>query len=107
MLGLLLLYYVGKAFYNLAIANNKNGWLFGILGVVVYYGGIFIGQVLIILVYTLWLKEDVEGLNNMLIALMSIPVGILTCWGFYALLKRSWTKPQRVFEENILDDDFK
>ena len=42
MLGLLLLYFVGKYFYNLAKEYNKSNWGFAILGIVVYYGGIII-----------------------------------------------------------------
>ncbi len=43
MLGLFLLYFIGKIFYQLAEAHNKNKWVFAILGVIAYYAGTFLG----------------------------------------------------------------
>ena len=42
MLGLLLLYWIGKYFYKLAEAYDKSKWGFTILGIVVYYAGIVV-----------------------------------------------------------------
>ena len=42
MLGLLLLYWVGKYFYKLAEEHDKSKWGFAILGVVSYYAGIVV-----------------------------------------------------------------
>ena len=40
MVGLILIYFTGKAFANLAEEYNKGKWLYGFLGVFSYYGGL-------------------------------------------------------------------
>ena len=42
MLGLVLLYWIGKYYYKLAEVYNKSQWGFAILGIVVYYAGIVV-----------------------------------------------------------------
>lgn len=42
MLGLSLLYFIGKYFYRLAEGFNKNKWYFAFLGNIVDYVGTFI-----------------------------------------------------------------
>lgn len=42
MLGILLLFFIGKYFYKLAEKFKKSQWGYTILGVVTYYGGTII-----------------------------------------------------------------
>ena len=50
MLGIVLIYWLGKYFYQLAEKYNQNKWLYAILGIVVYYvSQLFFGFVLGIL----------------------------------------------------------
>ena len=90
--GLLLLYFIGKYYFELAIKFNKNKWLYAILGVVSYYvfGLLF---TTIIMVLDIWLFEwgfDWEDKYGM--SLLVIPIGILSTWVLYSLLERKWEK---------------
>jgi hypothetical protein len=108
MIGLVLLYFVGKAFYNLAGEHNKSQWGFAILGVVSYYIGLFVGAFVIGIVYVA-MEADLEGTNDFLLGLMALPVGVLTCWGFYKLLEFQWSKTptfnsaEEVLDANLID----
>ena len=106
MIGLLLIYYVGKAFYHLAEEHHKNNWGFAILGVLSYYAGSFIGGIVLALLYEFYLSGSIEDVNNILLSLIAMPFGILACWGFYKILQRAWSKPATYSEsEDILDAD--
>ena len=91
MLGILLIYFIGKYFHELAQDFYKHRWLYAILGIVVYYasGGVF-GVVLGVLDLFLALNinwEDTFGIN-----LLSIPIGLLGCYVFYVMLKKKMAK---------------
>lgn len=112
MLGILLIYFIGKYFYDLALERGKTKtmqWVFAILGVVIYYVGSFVGGMLLgILGYAFgWF--DIETMNEFLISLMALPFGILASWGFYMILKKSWKSTDRetyIKDEDILDSNF-
>ena len=102
MLGILLIYFIGKRFYDLSVEYNQNKWLYAILSIVGYYG---IGALLLLLVMLLdmlvfnwgfdWEKSF--GMN-----LLIIPLGLLSVWGFYSLLKSRW-KTIVVVKDEIKD----
>jgi hypothetical protein len=104
MLGLILLYFAGKAYYDLAGTHGKSKWTFAIIGVVSYYAGLFLGGIGIAIVYEIVSPGSLENTNEMLLGIMAIPLGILTCWGLYKLLEANWTKARkRVMPDSILD----
>jgi hypothetical protein len=105
MIGLLLIYFIGKYFYDLAGQYKKSKWGFAILGVISYYLGILIGGAVIGLLFEFVLEIPVEGFSDIALGLMSIPMGILACWGFYKLLKSQWTKPSVSSSSDVLDKD--
>lgn len=85
MLGLLLIYFVGKYFYELAHEHDRSRWGFAILGVVVYY----VSQLMLgtILVSTLVLSgmEMTPG-TQLLMNVIAIACGVAGIWLFYFLL---------------------
>jgi len=93
MVGLVLLYFVGKAFYDLAGRNNKGQWLFAILGVGTYYAGLFVGAMIIAIVYELFIGS-IDEVNETLLGVLGLPIGVLSCWGFYRILKSRWAKKE-------------
>jgi hypothetical protein len=105
MLGLIWMYFIGNAFYKLAELHQKSKWGFAIVGVLSYYVGmaLFVGIAVIYLSLT-----DInafESTPEYMWDLIGIPIGLLSCWGLYRLLKNQWSKPQKVTGENILDAD--
>ncbi len=102
MLGLILIYFVGKAFYALAEKHGKQKWLYAILGVLSYYFGIFSAGIALGAVEAL--NPDIMlPDNDLVLSLMTLPVGVLFCWGFYRLLKYNWEKSKHNISEDLLD----
>jgi len=105
MLGIFLLYFIGKAFYNLAHEHQKNKWGFAIAGVVSYYAGTIFGEIVIAVVYELVLEKSIDSFPQVALAFMALPVGLASCWGFYSLLKRNWSKSSTVANNDALDGE--
>ena len=105
MLGILLIYFIGKRFYNLAQEWNKNKWLFAILGVVTYYAGMAIVLFLTGILMAFGILSSLENLPDMTLGIMAIPFGLLSCWGLYAILKRSWSRSAERSTSEMLDGD--
>ncbi|HEX9600776.1 MAG TPA: hypothetical protein VF985_04750 [Mariniflexile sp.] len=103
MLGILLIYFIGKRFYDLAEEYKENKWLYAILSVVIYYlsGIIILGAfaLLDIFVFSWGFNWD----SNYGINLLSIPIGLLTLWGVYTLLENQWKKTAVVIKDEIND----
>ena len=110
MIGLILVYFVGKAFYDLAGIHNKNQQLFAILGVGSYYGSLFIGGIIIAIGYEIFIGS-VEEVNETLLGFIALPIGVLSCWGFYRILKSNWEKKDiasgegEVLDASLIDDN--
>ena len=107
MLGLVLIYFIGKEFYNLAEQFGKSQWLFAVLGVLSYYLGTFIGGIVLYLGLDVFGGKPIEEINDLFINLLAFPFGAFACWLFYYLLKKNWSKPAsiEITESDILDDN--
>ncbi len=107
MLGLILIYWIGKTFYKLAGQHDRSEWGYAILGIAAYYGGQIVFAVLAVLSLSLD-ESDLEGGGELAISLIAIVVGALICWGLYKYLEKQWTKPalpDPAFDD-VLDSDF-
>ena len=105
MIGLLLLYYIGKLFYDLAQTHDKNKWLFAILSIVIYYAGLFIGGILVAIISQICFNYNSQNLNSMLIGIMALPVGILFVWLFHKFLIKKWSNRDYYEQSDILDEN--
>lgn len=103
MLGLVLLYWIGKYFYKLAEEYNKNQWGFAILGVVVYYGGILLFSVIIGVILEVFFPGVLDTFDETLFGFLMLPFGILSCYLLYKYLEKSWEKnkpnPNKLIDE--------
>ena len=106
ILALVLLYLVGKTFYTLAEKHNRNKWLFGFLGIASYYAGILIGSFGLGIVLGLTSPETLDTMSDTTATLIAIPIGVVSCWGFYRILKRSWSKLTTKVDNGTLDSGF-
>lgn len=97
--------WVGKKFYELAHEYDKNRWLFGVLGVVSYYAGFLVGSFILGIVLEITWPGYVETADERVLALMSVPFGVLGCWGTYKLLERSWSRSSEQVNSQTLDGD--
>ncbi len=90
MIGIILIYFIGKSFYALAVEHDKNKWLYAILGIVSYYAGTFLGGMIIAIVVELYSPGTIDSMNEMLLGIMALPIGLLICYLFHFILKRNW-----------------
>lgn len=102
MLGILLIYFIGKRFYDLSVEYNQNKWLYAVLSIVIYYAsGLIFGVVLALL--DMFFEWGIEWEDNFGINLLGIPVGLLAVWGFYLILESKWKKPAVIVKDEISD----
>jgi len=111
MLGLLVLYFIGRAYYDLAVTYDKKKWLFAIVGIITYYSGMFLGMVLLAVIDIISGLDYIEELDETLLALIAFPFGLLFCWWFYRFLKNKWSNVKTedisdILDSDILDNDF-
>ena len=104
MLGIILIYFLGKAYYDLAGQFDKTQWGSAIFGVITYYVGTFIIGVAIYVGFDLFSTEGI--VNEDVLSLMSVPGGLFACWAAYQLLERHWINEKESINSDILDDGF-
>lgn len=107
IIGLFLIWSIGRAFFKLARDREKNKWLFAILGVLSYYLGNVVGVIIIFVISDLFFSSyyNIESIDENLLGLIAIPFGILGCWGFYKILEKNWKTEDETYikDDNILD----
>lgn len=92
MLGLVLLYWIGKYFYKLAEEFEKSKWAYVILGIVVYYTGIILFGIIFMIIGEIISPGYVDTFNETLLGFMALPFGILSCYLLYKYLEKTWKK---------------
>ena len=90
MLGLFVIYFIGRSYYQLAKEHEKSSWGFAILGVLTYYSGSFLFGILIGITIEIVSPGTVSGMNEFVLGLIALPFGVLTTVGLYHLLKHIW-----------------
>ncbi len=105
MFGILFIYLVWKEFAKLAEMYQKKKWVYGLAGIASYYIGMFLFGIVFGIFTAYFYPEEFESYSDLQIGLMSIPVGLLVCWGFYRYLKAKWRKPVDGVADNLLDGD--
>lgn len=104
MLGLVLLYFLGRWLYNLAKKYEKPyKWLYALLAIVVYYA---VGIVAVLIIALFAMSDDMflSEENELLLSLLAIPFGVGGVWLLHFLLKRSWSR-QVVDSDELLDSE--
>lgn len=106
MLGLILIYTIGKWFATLAFDYNKNRWVYAILGIVTYYGGILIFGFLVGMLIAATGNTSLLELPAIVLSLMIIPFGLLAAWILRTSLQKHWEKQAEIIVSNpdLLDD---
>jgi len=106
MLGLLVIYFLGKAFYDLADQHKKHKWGNAIAGVAIYYLGTFLAAILI--GFGMEIKGVTTELNDFVLGLICLPFGLLSCWLFYRYKKqrfeRKFAGMSDTLDNDILND---
>lgn len=107
MISLALVYVAGRKFFDLAEEYHKNKWGYAILGSVIYLSGLFLFGFLLGLYAVLSNKLELIEEGNFLLNLLSIPFSALIVFGVYSLIKKNWSKANKVNEvSELLDENF-
>jgi len=103
MLGIFILYFLGKSFYDLANRYGKSKWGYAIGGIAMYYiSGLLFGIILAIGAEFTG-SNFIEETSEFLLNLIGIVIGLGTCFGLYTFLERNLTEKSKTVEENLND----
>lgn len=103
MLGLLLIYFIGKKFYELAEDYNKNKWLYAIGSVISYYVSGFVILGAIVLLDIFLFEWGINWEASFGVNLLAIPIGLLSVYLLYQFLESRWKKAQLIPIDEIND----
>lgn len=103
MLGLILLYWIGKKFYKLAAVYEKSQWGYTILGIVSYYGGTIVFGLIFGIIAEIVSPGYIDTVNDTMLGLAGLPFGVLSCYLLYNYLKKTWKKNDPRLNNNIDD----
>ena len=103
MLGLILWYFIGKYFYDLAEHHKKSKWGYAIFGIFSYYLGPIIFGLSLAVYSEINSEFDIESIDSLAIDLLSIPLGLLSCWITYVLLKKRFERKSNSVSGDMLD----
>lgn len=102
MLGIILIYFIGKYFHDLAKEFNKNKWMYAILAVVVFYAAQMVVGFILGLLFPEWFEMMDTG-TELALNLAGLPIGIGAVYVFYILTKKKWEKEKEQNSPNIED----
>jgi hypothetical protein len=105
MLGLFLIYFIGKSFFNIKEQSNRGKWGYAILGIVTYYGGAFVGAFILGIILTIYNPDAIDSIHDRVWDLIALPFGILACWGLHKYLKAKAEKSAVYNESDVLDEN--
>ena len=102
MLGILLIYFIGKYFYTLAGKYGKNQWGYAILGIASYYLGTMILGIILAIGFEIWSTTSIDEINDVVLNFIALPFGLISCYIAYKLLENHWKK-NVILEEDLFD----
>ncbi|MNU67258.1 hypothetical protein D3C71_565920 [compost metagenome] len=101
MLTIVPIYFVGKAYYELAKLHHRSAWGYAVLGACIFLGAQFVLGFLIGII--LMVTDANLDIPSFVLSLIAIVIGAASAYGIQNLLKRKWErKPKDEFSE-LLD----
>lgn len=102
MLGFVLLYFIGKPFYELADLYGKNKWGYAIGAIAVYYLATIMSSIIMGAFCEIIGSTFFEETNEFILNLIIIPIGIMACVALYYIVKKDFSKNKTV-KQNLHD----
>lgn len=102
MLGLILLYFIGKKFAELAENYDKTKWQFVVLGIITYYAGSITFGIILGFSAEIISPGSLDSINDHLLGLIALPFGLASCYGLYYYLEKRWSNEPTV--DSQIDD---
>lgn len=101
MITFVFIFFVFRWVSSLAAQNGKNSWLYGILGIIVYYVSAWVFGFILKL---LWVA-GIFDYNTLTFTIIGVLAGILSVWIFRSILKSAWKKEALQSSNSELLDD--
>ncbi|HEY0651639.1 MAG TPA: hypothetical protein VGD65_00880 [Chryseosolibacter sp.] len=105
MLALILIFFVGKYFFDLAGRYDRSEWGYAILGVISYYAGTFLIGIVLGILGEFSVITNVDEIPNTVLTLLAVPAGALTSFLLYRYLENRWDRPQEQAPSELLDSE--
>ena len=106
MFGFLFIYWIWKAFSNLAIKFNRNKWKYFFIGLIAYYGITFITAIIYVVIMGIINGFDTlnEGdYDNAGLNLIFAVFGGVGCYGVYKFLENKGEKEKELIEKEGIE----
>ena len=106
MIGFLFIYWIWKAFSNLAMEHNKNKWKYFFIGIGSYYGGTIVGGFLIGITLVIINGFDSVASENFEDTgwnVFFVLFGGLACYGIYKFLENKLKKERELLEKEGIE----
>ncbi len=100
MLGIFLIYWIGKKYYDLATIHGRSPWGFAILAIAIYYGSQFIIGIILAIAWPS-LFENLKSFEETILNITFIPVSLGVWYLVFMYLRKKWEG-----QENIKIDDY-
>jgi cytochrome b561 len=98
MLGIFLIYWVGRKYYDLAIRHGRSAWGYCILAIVIYYGSqFFLGIILALSMPEL--MANLDSGEEMALNFIGIPISLGVWYSVLVYLRKKW----EAIEESMAD----
>lgn len=104
MLGILMLFFIGRYYYQLAFEFEKNKWVFAIIGILTYYAGTLIAAFIFGAVAVLSGNESWLEMGDLGLSLIALPFGLLAAWGLYRILDNNWKNKKKASTDSLIDE---
>jgi hypothetical protein len=107
MIGFLFIYWIWKAFTNLALEYGKNKWAYFFFGIASYYGGTILGGFLVGIVLGLIKGFEYvanENFDNAGWSILYVILGGLACYGTHKLLENKLEKERESNKKEGIDN---
>ncbi len=102
MVGIFIIYFIGKKYYELAVKYNQKKWLFAFLGFVVYYASAIV-MVIFLLIIDGILGLNINFENKFFTGVLELGVGFTGVIVTYNLLKKKWEREYPIEEDELQD----
>jgi hypothetical protein len=104
VLSFLLLYFIGKSFYNLKEQSKTGRWLYVFYGILSYIAGLLLSVFIIAIILELIESPILDDVPDRVWDLIGFPFGVLACWGLFKYLKKkNESGPTSFSDTEVLD----
>lgn len=105
IIDIILIVVTGKYYMQLAEKYGKSKWGYAILGVATYYIVAVLFALILGLLYAVFNPEALESLNEFVIGLIALAVGVGGTTVLYYFLEKSWKKNHKIENKVTSIDD--